>query len=314
VERINQFAFFSLGETLQPLKGYGTESDLDPNTVFFPTFFAHTTMQRLVGGDPVELAVSKASAIRLRTELWSFIAKYFRQTDDEGKEAWKFPAAGAEHIPQYEWNGVKGALSDFETIFREEMREAAIYRVPRRGIFDTAKLIDAADEAFPAEIAMVIPEKSRTDWEAAGRCLAFNLLSASGFHVARAVEGMLETYYQAAHDLKADSKKATLKSWNDYIVALESAQKADPAKSKMVPTDKVVAELKQMKDDYRNPLTHPRIVLSEPEARILFANGESLIMAMAQEIKAAMPKPSGLSALAGMAGLSANLLLGDQSG
>ena len=55
-----------------------------------------------------------------------------------------------------------------------------------------------------------------------------------------------------------------------------------------------------MKDDYRNPIAHPRIVLTEPDARMLFANGESLIIAMAQELKAAMPVPNALTGLLGL--------------
>ena len=37
-----------------------------------------------------------------------------------------------------------------------------------------------------------------------------------------------------------------------------------------------------MKDDYRNPVMHPlRVTLTESDARMLFDNGESLIIAMA---------------------------------
>lgn len=39
-----------------------------------------------------------------------------------------------------------------------------------------------------------------------------------------------------------------------------------------------------MREDYRNPIVHPRVVLTESDARMLFANGESLIIAMAQEL------------------------------
>lgn len=55
---------------------------------------------------------------------------------------------------------------------------------------------------------------------------------------------------------------------------------ADPA-----PAEKTLAELRQMKDDYRNPVVHPRVTLTENDARMLFNNGESLIIAMAEEIK-----------------------------
>jgi hypothetical protein len=160
------------------------------------------------------------------------------------------------------------------------MREAATYYVPRRGIFFTPALVDSADETFPVDIRGSLPEKTKTDWKAAGRCLAFNLLSASGFHVARAVEGMLEAYYQ----LFCNQSGGTLNGWNDYIIELEKSLKNGNVP---IPSAKTIAELKQMKDDYRNPIMHPRVVLSEPDARMLFANGESLIIAMAQEIEAA---------------------------
>ena len=64
-----------------------------------------------------------------------------------------------------------------------------------------------------------------------------------------------------------------------------------------MPSEKVISEIQQMKDDYRNPIAHPRIVLTEPDARMLFANGESLIIAMAQEMKAAIPVPNLLTGL-----------------
>jgi hypothetical protein len=306
VERINQFEFFDLGEKLQEMKSVAGRDELLANDALFPLWTAHTSVDALVGGKPLELSVSKACAMRLRDALWAFLEKYCREAGADGRRTWKFQDADAAPVPSYAVHDIDRALSDFETVFREEMREAAIYRVPRRGIWDIAKLIDAADESFPAEIAMVIPQKSRDDWRAAGRCMAFNLFSASGFHVARSVEGMLESYYQQAHSLQPSDKRATLKSWNDYIVALEAAQKAEPTKGPLAPTDKVISELRQMKDDYRNPIAHPRIVLSESDARMLFANGESLIIAMGQEMKAVMPKPS--SALAGI-GLVPNALL-----
>jgi hypothetical protein len=72
------------------------------------------------------------------------------------------------------------------------------------------------DETFPPEVLGHIPQKTRDDWIAAGQCLAFYLLSASGFHVARAVEGTLEVYYQ----LFCGRPGQTLHGWRDYHQAL----------------------------------------------------------------------------------------------
>jgi hypothetical protein len=293
VERINQFEFFQLGETIQQIKGFG--DDINGAAAWLPIWMAHNAVDALVKGKPFELTISKSCAVRLRDALWTFIENQFRGPGDDGKREWKIPASDAPAINGWYWHESKTALADFETVLREEMREAAIYRVPQRGIFDTAKLIDAADESFPAEIGMVIPQKTREDWRAAGRCLAFALHSASGFHVARAVEGAIESYYQTAYGFSPDAKKATLHSWGEYIKALEAARTARPAKASLVPSEKVIAEIQQMKDDYRNPIAHPRIVLSEADARMLFSNGESLIIAMAQEMKTAIPAPQALA-------------------
>jgi hypothetical protein len=90
----------------------------------------------------------------------------------------------------------------------------------------------------------------------------------------------MESYYQ----LFTGKPGATERDWDDYAKALEkvAAGNATPC-----PSAKTLTEFRQMKDDYRNPLVHPHVVLSEADARMLFANGESLIMAMAQEIEEA---------------------------
>ena len=303
MERINPFEFFALGETLQQLKNWKFE--MPPDEVFWPLWRSHGVVDSLVKGEPAELTVSKMCAVRLRDAIMEILNKKFTQPGADGKLGWKVPSPNDEKILSWEVHSITTALTEFETVFREEMREMAAYRVPQRGIFDTARLVDSADQSFPVELAMVIPEKTKEDWRAAGRCLAFSLLSASGFHVARAVEGTIEGYYQQACGV-APPKKTTLNSWNEYLKALKAAQTAATPKTDLVPSDKVIAEIEQMKDDYRNPIAHPRIVLSEPDARMLFDNGESLIIAMAQEMKDALPAPSALVGLSAASALLAN--------
>jgi hypothetical protein len=132
-------------------------------------------------------------------------------------------------------------------------------------------------KTFPKDLQLFIPQKAKDDWKSAGRCLAFSLLSASGFHVARAVEACLESYY--GHF--SGKPGATLHGWKDYINALQKIADGNPTPC---PLAKTLVELDQMREDYRNPIVHPRVVLSESDARMLFANGESLIIAMAQEL------------------------------
>jgi hypothetical protein len=158
------------------------------------------------------------------------------------------------------------------------MQEATSYFVPKRGIYVTSALIDSADQSFPYLLLRFIPEKARMEWRAAGRCLAFSLLSASGFHVARAVEAVLDVYIKTFSPTVDTSKF----SWGDFLKELEGAKSSDAG---ICPSEKVISELRQLKDDYRNPLMHPRVVLSEADARVLFDNGESLIILMAEHLR-----------------------------
>lgn len=275
VDRINQWSFYELGKLFKQLD---ERRDAVPRAdVFFVLLSVRSSLSRLIErGQPVQLGLSRGPAQQLYRHANAVYSDYFTEEKD-GKRTTRFPDDSDAPIPEWEWNQLHRELERFETIFQEEMREATTYFVPPRGIYRTTALIDEADKTFPADVIGHIPLKALEEWRGAGRCLAFNLLSASGFHVARAVESVMEAYYQ----FYSGKPGATLKSWHDYIEKLEKIAATNPTPS---PKDKTLAELRQMKDDYRNPIMHPRVVLSEADARMLFSNGESLIIAMAQEL------------------------------
>lgn len=276
VERLNHLGFYELGSALKRLSTHKAEG-LKASAILFDLWQAQKLIELLLSGNPISITVCRHAASDLKGSIDRIDRQYFYEQQDDGNWKFKWPGADAV-IEPWQWSNLLNGITQFETIFGAEMSETTTYYVPRRGIFFTPALVDAADEAFPQTLLTAIPEKARTDWKAAGRCLAFNLLSASGFHVARAVEGMLEAYYVA---FTGAAPGTTLRSWHDYIQALDTARTNGHNPS---PTEKTVAELKQMKDDYRNPIAHPRIVLKEADARMLFANGESLIIGMAQEL------------------------------
>jgi hypothetical protein len=237
-------------------------------------------MQKLIKGDPIPLGVSLGKAQELLDRIDSLMDSRFRTKNEKGETVFRFPEDSDAPLNSWQVDWIKTSISEFETVFAEEMRETATYFVPRRGIYHTPALVDAADATFPVHLQPFIPKKAKDDWRAAGRCLAFNLLSASGFHVARAVEACLEAYYQ----LFSGKPGETLHGWKSYIDALGKIADGSPTPC---PLRKTLVELDQMREDYRNPIVHPRVVLSEGDARMLFANGESLIIAMAQELSEA---------------------------
>lgn len=293
MERINQFSFYELGKALHRLSLI--QGDVAPAAILMDLWGAQIRLKSLLDGKPISLGVSRTVTEQLRNDIGRVVDLCTEGENEVGEKVFKYPDGTEPLLESWKVHSLHDLASKFETVFQEEMREATTYFIPKKGIYSTASLIDAADETFPPEIAGFIPDKARVDWKAAGRCLALNLLTASGFHVCRAVEAAMESYYQAF----CGKPGQTLKSWAEYIKALDGVAGQTPA-----PSEKTRAELKRMKDDYRNPVAHPRVTLTEPDARMLFSNGESLIIAMAAELKAVNSsgvQKNSLSLLAGIA-------------
>ena len=278
MEKINQFAFFDLGKTFQLLASL--QGDPTPYNLVGAIWGVEAKVNALLEGRPFPISVSRAVAKELLEQITIVEKRCVLKKNADGIEEFKMPDGSEAALPSWIIQRLMGSLSKFETVLQEELREATTYFIPRKGIFSTAALIDAADESFPPDVKAFVTEKAKTEWKAAGRCLGLNLHTASGFHVCRAVEAELEEYYQ----VHCNAAGKTLRSWHEYITKLDERLKADPSSG---PTEKTIAELRQMKDDYRNPVAHPRVILAEPDARMLFSNGESLIIAMAQELKTA---------------------------
>jgi hypothetical protein len=203
VERINQYALYRIGRVFQQLRRI---EDVDATDAYSPLTAARRVIIGLKQGTPLPLGISEQPANDLLSALESIIDwNYYERDgkgnvviDEKGRKKRVFPEKGQLTIEVWEWSTINAALDRFETVFAEEMRDAATYYVPRRGIFSTKHLVDAADESFPKELSAVIPQKTKDDWKSAGRCLAFSLLSASGFHVARAVEGTIEVFSRSS--------------------------------------------------------------------------------------------------------------------
>lgn len=88
------------------------------------------------------------------------------------------------------------ALDKFETILTAELGAADAYFVSKKGGYDTIDLIARAEVLFPADLASKAPEAVQ-DIAEAGRCLAFELGTAAGFHLLRANEAVLLRYWDA---------------------------------------------------------------------------------------------------------------------
>jgi hypothetical protein len=175
-----------------------------------------------------------------------------------------------------EWDKMIGHLNQFEIFFADECKNAATYLVSEIGLYDTNKLIESADEDFSSDMRSIMPARTLDEWKQAGKCLAFGLPTACGYHVFRAVEYCLEKYFQSW--IPGPFKdKPTWGMYHSELAKINGDEKPDIT---------VLRDLHQMTDVYRNPLIHLRMNhLNMEEARIIYCKGYSLIASMIPDMK-----------------------------
>jgi len=198
-----------------------------------------------------------------------------------------FKADQTQEIQAWLLSNLVQAATDFETVLANELPGLATYFVSQKGIYSTDDLISNADQHFAGETLKEIPQTAREDICAGGRCLAFELATASAFHMWRALETVMGQYFLALTGKTfADAK--IQRNWFEYIKALEKAGAEQ----------KITEFLEHIRKEYRNPISHPTDTLELDEAQNLFG---AALSAIGQSTKAAIELAAKNKALAASA-------------
>lgn len=173
-------------------------------------------------------------------------------------------------------------LREFEPVLDAELGQIETYVLAPKGIFDTKLLVDFPEIMFSDEVRKWLSEQAVKDIQQAGRCLAFELSTAAGFHLARAVEETIRNYYKVVAQKPYDKEEKNLSraTWKNYVDALE----------KKGVDKKILNALDQMRELHRNPISHPDENLSIDEAMVLVGLAQSAIVAMATDSKRREPQ------------------------
>ena len=131
---------------------------------------------------------------------------------------------------------------------------------------------------FPDELPSKVPEAVR-DVQEAGRCIAFELGTAAGFHILRANEVVLLKYFDS---VAGTANRPTNRNLGALTKKLEDLGLGDA---------KILATLNQIRVLHRNTLMHPEDVLTVDQAINLLGIIRSAISAMLEKI----PTPSASS-------------------
>ena len=159
---------------------------------------------------------------------------------------------------------IKSVFEMFEPTLSSEFAKLHAYYIPSVGIFPTDALLNQPEKMF-SESANLIPDETLIEIKEVGKCLAFSLPTAAGFHLMRSVESMLRHYYEVLSKGASRPARGATGIYFDAILQLPGVDK------------ELHAALKQIKTLYRDPIAHPEVVLTGPEAISLLGVVQSAI-------------------------------------
>jgi hypothetical protein len=266
--RISLPYVFSLCESLEPCATLKPKDTL--NDVIFALWGAQGTLETLLTG-----SVFSAN-LRSSRQLAVNLSDILKREADTNKDWEKERGGVAIHIAQ--------AYGQFKTALTAEIGTFPAYFVSQKGSFDTLTLLDEPWRLFPADLWMKVPE-ARFDVVEAGKALCYELATACGVHVFRAVECVLRRYYTEVTNGKAPPKVRNIAV---YINAMRQAKCGD---------EKVLGVLAQLSKLHRNPLAHPDAALTLDEAISIVGMAHSAITAMLRHLPEPQPTTITASAL-----------------
>lgn len=281
MKRLNTHSIYVLGQRIAALTGMVHKEGMTTTdfAVYIPLVRAEVALKTQIHSEFFSPSLKRSAGVVLRAIYSLGIPE-----DDKPETA----TEDAPPIQSFQLNFLIQRAKDFETILANELPGLATYSVSPKGIFSTDDLIANAELQIPEACRPTLSEKAKADIQQAGKCLAFELPTASAFHMWRSVESIMDSYHEAL-TTKSFSDAGVTRNWGTYIKALETAK----AKKK------ITVFLDHIREEYRNPISHPNEMLELDEAFALFGPAMSVIGQMLKEILEIRVRNAAMAGLAG---------------
>ncbi|HAS04212.1 MAG TPA: hypothetical protein DCR71_00330 [Dehalococcoidia bacterium] len=264
MEKINLPFFYNFGHQLNILTQFenGVEQRLE---IFLSANKVEDGLLFLLGPS-LKLVYCRTSGLDLYRAIKE-LQKWLKETEPPN---WNAP----DEKVTTKFRKVVSKAKEFETLLCAELQTLSVYHVTQIGIYSTSDLITYAEKVFPPSICSKLDSKVIEEVRQSGRCLAFDCNTASAFHIIRALELVLHDYYIFICKPKP---KTRLPNWGAYISALEKVQNNPKVKE-------VIAIIQQIKDQHRNLIMHPELVLTSDDAFTQFDIAKAAIATMIEQI------------------------------
>ena len=270
MQRVNAFYLYQVGNQIHPLSDFKSnpKNGTLMEDAFLPLLVAEGALEPLLARSVFQLKTSAEAGYALLAAI------------KKAAETVKGAEDGSKPLPFMEAYQITSTLKTFEAVLGAELALMPLYLVTQKAGFDTAILIERGAVCFPEELAFKVPAAIR-DIEQGTRCIAFDLPTAAGFHLHRANESVLGSYWDVVTKGEARPEQRNM---GVYLREMDSRAVGDP---------KVKAALRDLKDLHRNPLIHPEHSLGSVEEAIALMNSiHTVVLYMLKEIPTVAPAPS----------------------
>jgi hypothetical protein len=263
MKKIDIFIFYDFGKNLSPLSSISQDTKISPQVLTL--YIARNALSPMLDDGSPLLETARRAAKKLLKAINNVLPDDILEAMNVDKDK-TFGWSDAHQITS--------SLKEFETVLGNDAPGISAYLVSQKGIYRTEDLILHADLYFPQEIRSDLPVQAKKDIIEAGKCLAYEVPTACAFHLWRAVETVMNSYYKKLTGRSFSAARVT-KNWGKYIEALNRAN-ADT---------KITQFLDHIRKEYRNPQTHPEAMLEVNEAMGLFGVAMSSIHQMILEMQ-----------------------------
>ncbi|MBV6889203.1 hypothetical protein KWH47_16830 [Xanthomonas campestris pv. spermacoces] len=163
-------------------------------------------------------------------------------------------------------------IKDLENIVFAEAITKKVYVLPDRR-FNTQFLLSKPERLLKVGVFEKLEEIARIDFSSACRCILFGEATAAAFHILRATESVLKSYY--FHHRRQN--RLTKPMWASMVDQLK-------AKKRNKPPVGLLSSLDLIRTQYRNPTNHPEALYQIDSAQDLFGVCLDVIGKMTTEL------------------------------
>lgn len=165
---------------------------------------------------------------------------------------------------------IRNEWQKMKPILTSEIGILPTYFIDSIAAYDTDALIESGEKLFPTRLLTVMPEVA-LDAEMAAKSLVFRMPTACGFHIFRIIESVARIYFAK---LEPEIKKPKTLGWISKELDMKS-----------LGDEKVAFALENLVSQFRNPIFHPDISLTQEEAILLVGLANSVLTPMLSAIE-----------------------------